>query len=135
MTRPRGRASRAAAMAAARSSMSRRSMAFTRSSGRSMTMRATPAASAGTNVTEGRAAERDGDRVRGCDEQLVRGVEGGVGVAPNRREGLEPERLRTSLAGEDDSRGAVGQRACVARGDRSVLAIEARPERGEPLQA
>jgi hypothetical protein len=35
--------------------MSRTSIAFTGSSGRSMTIRATPDASAGTNVTDGRA--------------------------------------------------------------------------------
>jgi len=41
-----------ATIAAAKSSTTRRSIAFTGSSGRSMTMRATPEASAGTNVTD-----------------------------------------------------------------------------------
>ena len=55
-TRPRGVAARAAAIAAARSSRRRASMAFTRSSGRSMTIRATPDPSGGTNVTLRRAS-------------------------------------------------------------------------------
>jgi len=50
--RPRGAAARAATIAAAKSSTTRRSIAFTGSSGRSMTMRATPESSAGTNVTD-----------------------------------------------------------------------------------
>ena len=55
-TRPRGFASRAWAIAAARSSRSFTSIALTGSSGRSMTIRATPEASAGTKVTDRRGA-------------------------------------------------------------------------------
>src|SRR2546430_17247963 len=54
MTSPRGAAARAAAIAAAKSSMRRTSIAFTGSSGRSITILATPDASAGTNVAGGR---------------------------------------------------------------------------------
>ena len=80
------------------------------------------------------ATERDRDRVRGRDEQLIGRIDRRVRVAPDRGERLPPEGPRARLAREDDGRGAVGQRTRVAGGDRPMLAIEDRPQRAELLQ-
>ena len=76
---------------------------------------------------EPRALQRLRHGERGPHQQLVCRIDTGVRPGAERRQRLETERLGLVLAHQQHRRGAVGERAGVARGERAVLR-EHRPE-------
>src|SRR5690606_27010184 len=78
--------------------------------------------------------ERDGGREDGTLQELVRGGEGGVGVAANVAERGVAERLRLLLAHEQHGGGAVSERRRVTGGYRAVLSVEGGAELRELIE-